>query len=335
MSRKNLVAWLPLRISLSLLIPIRLLAQPGDPIRTDINKACYKVITVTARPDFITADGDYAWVIDDNNSLIKKISVDDTKPLLVVSVPGACAAPVIAYDAVWVVSCAEKKLYKIDKATGSTLAKITTGVADVNGEMSLAAGGGSIWLLSDSSGVLIRISPQTNAIQAKAQVKPHSYCAGYGHGAVWVTSTGESTVQRVDAEKNIVVATIPVGKNPRFISVGDRGVWTLNQGDGTVTKIDPETNKVTATIDVQAKGPGGDISEGGGKVWIVSTNVDRPVQTINTATNKVDTIYDQRGYAEASGAGGKPFRVDGAVRVSDKYVWVSGLYRQKVWVFKK
>jgi virginiamycin B lyase len=324
---------LKLLLRLLVLLPLPgslpLLAQTGDLIRTAIDKACYKVITVTARPDFIAADGNYAWVVDDNNSGIKKISAHDTKPLLAVTVPGACAAPVVAFDAVWVVSCAEKKLYKIDRTTGRVLAKITTGVADANGEMSLAAGSGSIWLLSDSSGVLTRINPQTNTIQATVQVRPHSYCAAYGYHAVWVTSTGESTVQRVDAGRNTVVATIPVGKNPRFISVGDQGVWTLNQGDGTVTKIDPETNQVTATIDVQAKGPGGDISEGGGKVWIVSTNIARPVQTINTATNAVEMIYDQ------AGGDGKPFRVDGAVRVSGSYVWVSGLYRQKVWVFKK
>ena len=325
-----------LLVPLPMLGPLPLLAQTGDPIRTVIDKACYKVITVTARPDFITADGSYAWVIDDNNSLIKKIAVNDTKPVLAVSLPGACAAPVVAFDAVWVVSCAEKKLYKIDRNTGGILAKITTGVADANGEMSLAAGSGSIWMLTDSSGVLTRISPQTNTVLARVQVKPHSYCAGYGYRAVWVTSTGENTVQRIDAEQNTLVATIPVGRNPRFISVGDQGVWTLNQGDGTVTKIDPETNKVSATIDVQAKGPGGDISEGGGKVWIVSTNIARPVQTINTATNRVEMIYEQGGDdGKMAQADGKPFRVDGAVRVSGKYVWVSGLYRQKVWVFKR
>ena len=83
-----------LLVPLSLLIPISLLAQPGDPIRTDIDSACYKVITVAGRPDFITADGNYAWVIDDNNGLIKKISVDDNETVAGGKrIPGACAAP--------------------------------------------------------------------------------------------------------------------------------------------------------------------------------------------------------------------------------------------------
>jgi hypothetical protein len=108
----SLLGSLSLLALLPLLGPLPLLAQTGESTTVDIDKACYKVIAVTARPDFITADGSYAWVIDDNNSLIKKIAVHDPKPLLAVSVPGACAAPVVAFDAVWVVSCAEKNCIK-------------------------------------------------------------------------------------------------------------------------------------------------------------------------------------------------------------------------------
>ena len=318
-----------LRFALISLLPLSLIAQTGTPVTININDACYKTITVPARPDFLTADGGSAWVIDDANSLIRKVSISNAKPLLTVAVPDACAAPVSAFNAVWVISCSERKLYKLDKNSGRILARIATGVADPNGEMSLAAGGGSVWLLSDSSGILSRINPRTNTVQARVRVTPHSYCAAYGYSSIWITSTGRSTVQRVDAVTNKIIATIQVGKNPRFISVGEQGVWTLNQGDGTVTKINPATNTVTATIDVKAKGPGGDIAEGGGKVWIVSTNKSSPVQTINTSNNKVETIYSQ------TSEDGKNTRVDGAVRVSGKFIWVSGLYRQKVWVFKK
>lgn len=318
-----------LKLILAAFFPLPLFAQTGNPAIVDINKACYEAITMPGRPDFVTASGNYAWVIDDGNSRIRKITVNDPKPLLTVTVPLACAAPVIAFDAVWVVSCAERKLYKIDATTGRILAKIATGVADPNGEMSLAAGNGSIWMLSDSGGVLTRINPRINRVQATVKVNPLSYCAGYGYDAVWVTNWGASTVQKVDVKTNRVVATIPVGKNPRFISVGEQGVWTLNQGDGTITRIDAAINKVVATIDVNAKGAGGDIAEDGSKVWVVSTNKSRPVQIINAVSNKIETIYSQ-----VSGDG-KEMRVDGAVRASGKYIWVSGLYYQKVWVMKK
>jgi len=87
------------------------------------SKSCYKAIEVRERPDFIAVHDHYAWVIDDNNSLIKRLSVDNAKPLIAIKVPGACAAPVIAFEAVWVISCAEGKLYKIDKNTGRGIDK--------------------------------------------------------------------------------------------------------------------------------------------------------------------------------------------------------------------
>jgi virginiamycin B lyase len=318
-----------LKLILAVFFPLPLVAQTGNPVIVDMNKVCFKEVTMPGRPDFITASGNYAWVIDDGNSRIRKITVKNSKPLLTVTIPVACAAPVIAFNAVWVLSCAERKLYKIDMNTGRILAKIATGVADPNGEMSLAAGNGSLWMLSDSSGVLTRINPDTDTVQARVKVNRFSYCAGFGYGAVWVTSSGESTVQKVDVKTNTVVATIPVGKNPRFLSVGERGVWTLNQGDGTVTRIDAATNKVIATIAANAKGPGGDIAEDGSKVWIVSTNKNRPVQTIDAASNKIETIYSQ------ANGDGKEMRVDGAVRASGRFIWISGLYYQKVWIMKK
>ena len=314
---------------IAVLFPVVLNAQSVKPVTRDINASSYKTIALPERPDFLTTDQDNAWVIDDKGNRIQKISISHSNPLLTVTIPGACAAPVAGFNAVWVMSCSEKTLYKINRNTGAIIKKIYTGVADSNGEMSLASGDGSVWLLSDSTGILSRINPNSNKIEASIRVKPHSYCAGFGYHAVWITNTDSNSVQRIDVKTNSVVSTIMVGKRPRFLSVGANSVWTLNQGDGTVSKIDPYSNKMIATIDADAKGGGGDIAAGSSKVWIVSTNTKRPVQTINTKTNQVEKIYTQNSSNE------KDMRVDGAVRVSKKYIWVTGLYRKAVWVFKK
>lgn len=310
-------------------LPVLLNAQPGKPVTRDIDAASYKKITLPERPDFLATDQDDAWVIDDNHNRIQKVSIHHSNPLLIVSIPGACAAPVVGFNAVWVMSCSEKTLYKINRNTGAIIKKIFTGVADSNGEMSLASGDGSVWLLSDSSGILSRINPNSHRVEASIRVKPHSYCAGFGYNAVWITNTDSNSVQRIDVKTNSVVSTIAVGKRPRFISIGANGVWTLNQGDGTVTRIDPSSNKMVASIDADAKGGGGDIAAGAGKVWVVSTNTKRPLQTINTKINQVENIYMQ------TGPNKKDMRVDGAVRISKKYVWVTGLYSKTVWVFNK
>jgi YVTN family beta-propeller protein len=284
---------------------------------------------VGENPDFIATYQDKAWIIDDHQNRILKISSDNKAPLLTIPVPNACTAPIVGFNAVWVMSCSEEKLYKIDLLNGRILAKISTGIADKNGEMSLAIGDGSVWLLSDSTGTLSRINPETNSVQKRITVKSYSYCAAFGHNSIWVTNYLNNSVQRINTKTNSVIATIPVGVRPRFLTTGEHGVWILNQGDGTVSKIDPSLNKVTASIEAKAVGGGGDITAGSGKVWVISTNNERPVQIINQLTDKIETIYLQKPPNE------KTFKVDGAVRLSENFVWISGYYSKTIWVLKK
>jgi virginiamycin B lyase len=184
-------------------------------------------------------------------------------------------------------------------------------------------------LLSDSSGILSRINPESNKVEVKISVSPHSYCAAFGYKSVWITNTNNNSVQRIDVKSNSVIATIPVGKKPRFLSVGEDGVWALNQGDGSVTRINPASNKVVAAIDTKAMNHGGDIAAGAGKVWIVSINPERPLQIINPVNNMVETIY------EYEAVDGKKIKADGAVRISAKYIWVSDYYGKIVRALKR
>ena len=152
-------------------------------------------------------------------------------------------------------------------------AVISTGLADPDGELSLAVGAGSVRLLTDKRGILSRVDPQANHVNTQINVAPYSYAAVFGFGSVWITNTGKGdsgsgSVQRIDPRTNRVLATIPVGPITRFLTTGEGGVWTLNQGDGSVSHIDPSSNRVVATIPVGVEGPGGDIQLGAGAVWV-------------------------------------------------------------------
>ena len=313
---------------LPLFLPLSGLSQNKMPAKINIDKAAYKILKAGIKPDFLTIDGEAVWVINDHQSKVIKLELSRDTPSLVVAVPEACTAPVIGFNALWVMSCTEKRLYKIDKNTGVILAKIATGMADEKGEMSLAIAAGSVWLLSDSIGILLRIDPVTNTIKNRIIVEPNSYCAAASGKAIWVSNFKNNSIQKIDTKTNKVVGTIAVGKQPRFIAATNRWVFTLNQGDGTVTKIDAVNGKVVASINVHAIGGGGDIDAYGQRVWVKSTNPDLPLQTINISTNKIETIYEEV-YNDS-----KPIKVDGAVRVSKKYIWVTGYFNNVVWILK-
>ena len=297
--------------------------------RLDLDRISARIIHVTASPDFLCTSGDDAWFIDNGNSGIEKISASADTPVLKIFVKDACGAPVSGFGALWVISCSERCLYKLQENTGQLLAKIPTGLSDVSGETSLAAGGGSVWILSDSAGVLSRINPGTNRVEARIKVSPGSVALCVGFGAIWVSDRVHNQVQRVDLKSNLLTGSIAVGKNPRFLAAGEGAVWTLDQGAGTVTRIDPGTRQVTATIDVQAPGGGGDIAAGGGRIWVVSTNPSRPLQCIDPRLNRVTRIY------ASQGSQGPQARTDGAVRSSVPYIWISNLYLKTVWAIPK
>ena len=232
---------------------------------------------------------------------------------------------VVAYGSVWVASCQAASIYRIDRGSGEVTARIPTGLADPQGELSLAAGAGAVWVLSDSQGMLSRVDVARNQVVDRIPVARYSYAAVFGFGSVWVTNTGAGdavgagAVQRIDPGTNKVTATVPVGPQPRFLAAGEGGVWTLNQGDGSVSRVDPVTNSVAATIAVGVPGSGGDIATGQGRVWVRASKV--LLTTIDPATNRIIERFG-------------PPAGSGAVRVADDAVWVTAHDIHTVWVLK-
>jgi YVTN family beta-propeller protein len=280
-------------------------------------------LTLPGSADFLATEGDDVWIT--NRGRMEKLAREQSTPVATVAVPRPCGVPVVAFDSVWVANCSDQSLYRIDCRTNTVVATIPTGLADRSGELSVAAGGGAIWLLTDAAGVLSRIDPRTNTVVTKIDVAPNSYAAAFdmNTNSVWVTNTGArgatgpGAIQRIDPATNKVTATIPVGPRPRFLTAGEFGIWTLNQGDGTVSRIDPKTNQVVATIDAGVPGGGGDIHAGGGRVWVRATRT--LLQSIDPATNRIVDVFG-------------PPAGSGAVTVAGDYVWVSAHDVQKVWV---
>lgn len=264
-------------------------------------------LNVAGYPDFLVVDDDAIWVT--NEGRVEKYRANQPKPVLSVAMPEPCGAMAVAFESLWVADCKEAALYRIDRQTGKTAAMIHTGVADPKGELSVAVGAGSVWILTDSKGVLSRIDPRKNAVVAQIKVAADSYAAVFGFDAVWITTTGPAgSVQRIDPRTNAVAVTIPVGPVPRFLAAGESGVWTLNQGDGTVSRIDANTNRVVATIPAGVPGSGGDIDAGAGRVWVRAKKV--LLSEIDPATNEVVATYG-------------PPAGSGAVRAAKNAIWVT------------
>jgi virginiamycin B lyase len=297
------------------------LDEPPDQVA--IADDAIATLTVAGYPDFLTSDGRAVWTT--NEDRVEKLQADRPGPVATVGVPGPCGAMVVADGSLWVASCKDLSVYRLDLASGSVVANIPTGLADPTGELSLAAGAGSIWVLSSAAGILTRIDCASNKVVAEIPVLPHSYAAAFAFDAAWITNSGSpddsspGSVQRIEPVTNQVAATIPVGPVPRFLAAGEGAVWTLNWGDGSVTRIDPGTNQPIVTIPLGMEGGGGDIATGGGRVWIRGTKV--LLATVDPRTNRVTTMYG-------------PPAGSGAVRVAGDLVWVTAHDTNTVWVLR-
>ncbi len=296
-------------------------AQAPSP--TSIGDRAIAILTIPGYSDFLAADGRTVWTT--NEGRVEQLRVDRPGVVASIPIPEPCGAMVVSFKSLWVASCRDSSVYRIDLASATVLARIRTGLADPTGELSLAAGAGSVWVLSDASGILSRIDPTSDRVAARITVQPHSYAAAFAFDAVWITTTGPrgaltgGSVQRVDPTRNQVVATIPVGPVPRFLAAGEGAVWTLNQGDGSVTRIDPQTNTAVASIQVGMKGGGGDIATGQGRVWVRGTKI--LLAAIDPATNRVVEVFG-------------PPAGSGAVRVAEDLIWVTAHDTRTVWVLR-
>lgn len=293
--------------------------QSAAPI-TSIAQRAIVTLHVPGFTDFLVADGEAVWTTNEHR--VEKLDREHPGPIATVIVPNPCGAMEIGFQALWVANCQDSSLYRIDLKSTRVTAVIPTGLADPNGELSVAVGAGSVWLLTDQNGVLSRVDPEQNRVSARIKVAAYSYAAAFGFGSVWITNTGKENaanglVQRIDPDTNRVVATIPVGPTPRFLAVGEGAVWTLNQGDGSVTRIDPIWNKVVATIATGVEGPGGDIATRLGAVWVRASKV--LLSVIQPSTNLVIRRFG-------------PTAGSGAVRIAGKFVWVTAHDTHTVWV---
>lgn len=281
--------------------------------------------------DFMGHDGDAVWAT--NQDQVQKLVLGEAQPVASASVPAAVGVMVTAFGSLWAASLTEQAIYRIDLTTHELVAKIQTGLADASavsiagkiingtGELSIAAGSGSIWVTSDACGILSRIDPHTNQVIAEIAIAPNSYNTTYAFDRVWVSNPPINTLQCIDPHTNQVSANIPVGLTPWFIAAGEGAIWTLNQGGGTVSRVDPHAQQVVETIVLPpaAAGFGGDITTGGGKVWVRTTNILLIV--IDAITNQITDIYIT---SEAAGSGG--------VMVAGHHVWVTAHDTNTVWV---
>ncbi len=287
---------------------------------TDLEEAGVPAISLTG--DWLAAGAGAVWLSDPPGARIYRLDPDSGDTVATVRVPqGPCEATDVGFGALWTATCERPGLARIDPATDRVTGHARLSIpTEQDGEASVGAGAGAIWLVVGGPGCgscrVAGVHPRSLKVVARIPVRDGSAAVRFGEGAVWVTNPARNLVQKIDPRRNHVVATTHVGPEARFFAVGEGGVWTLNQGDGSVTRLDPTTGAVTATIPAEVTGGGGDMTTGGGFVWARGSGY--LLTRIDPRSNRVVERYG-------------PSSGSGAVVVGFGAVWISAHDVGTVW----
>jgi outer membrane protein assembly factor BamB len=268
---------------------------------------------VKGDPDWMVVTQNAVWVDSSKVNHVVRLDARTNQPGTVVNVAEPCAGLAVGFGSLWIPSCGEHKLVRVDAETGALQATIAAGPADDEG--GIAVGAGSVWMVTSKEGDLVRVDPGTNTVIAHLRLPVGSFNPAFGNGSLWVTCNTGGTLVRVDPTTNKVVSETPVGPMPRFLTVGAGSIWVLNQGDGTVARVTATTGKRTALIAAGIPGHGGEITFGDNAVW--ATVLDYPITRIDPATNTVCGQWHGRG--------------GDSIRIGHGSLWLTNLRGEKVW----
>jgi virginiamycin B lyase len=257
-------------------------------------------IAIGGDPDWLATGFGSVWVaVPKSNELVRLDPVRNAVQARVPVDKEPCYGIGVGTDHVWVLNCQSQTLTRVDPKTDQVDLRVPVKI-DSAGEGSIAVDARSVWFVSNDFGhptTLTQVSVKSGHTIRKVAVGKDSSVVKLGFGSVWVISSNEGQVYRVNPVSGKVTAMITVAAGPRFATFGADSLWVLSQSDGSVARIDPIANRVKAVIAAQVPGSGGEISYGGGYIWVTMSGT--PLTRIDPTRNKVVDQYGNYPKADA------------------------------------
>ncbi|MDQ6613123.1 MAG: hypothetical protein M3Y64_11865 [Gemmatimonadota bacterium] len=250
-------------------------------------------IDIPNSADWIAFGFNSVWVVNYRPDRVSRVDARTNKLLTDIPIGrNGCLGILADKKRIYVATCGDGVVNEIDPKTDSIVRRVPVPIKRGR-EGAFALLNGSFWIpdnVSDSaSSSVVRVDMQTGKTVARIPTGARSDVIISGFGSIWVASSGTNVVTRIDAQSNVVIAKIAVGDSPKFMTAGEGAVWVQNRADGSVSRINPSTNLEVARIEAQAPTQAGDITAGGGAVWLSVDGL--PVTRINARTNLVTHQY--------------------------------------------
>jgi virginiamycin B lyase len=140
----------------------------------------------------------------------------------------------LAYGSLWVTCAGTGVVTRLDPATGSVQAEITT----KPGIRFVTAGQDAIWVLNNDDGDVYRIDPASNTVAATIDVGDpvNGGDIAFGHDSVWARVT-DSLVAQIDPDTNAVVKRYGEPSGSGSVAADDTALWISAHDKLTVWRV--------------------------------------------------------------------------------------------------
>lgn len=221
-----------------------------------------------------------------------------------------CGGAVNAFASLWVPSCGDGALLRLDPRTLKVKATIPAGAIETRG--SVVASADSIWLIADNRQTIVRIDPDQDAVVAELRVPPGCGNMISAETSLWLTCPEQNKVLRINPITNLIDKRIDVGAKPVSLVAGQGSIWVLCGKEGKLDRIDPKTDKVVKTLDLSVPDTTGAMAFGEGYLWVTMTGF--PLTRID-----ISEVDKERVAQQFWGEGG------GGILTSAGALWLSNL----------
>src|SRR5579863_6934410 len=115
---------------------------------------------VAGHPDWMAVTEDAVWVTSSSANHVVRLDAGTNQPGTIVTVAKPCAGLALGFGSLWIPSCGDHTLVRVDAETGAAQATVAAGPADSEG--GIAVGAGSVWIVTSKESDLARINPVGN-----------------------------------------------------------------------------------------------------------------------------------------------------------------------------
>ena len=229
------------------------------------------------------ASGDDVWVGCDACGQVARIDTATNRVAARIDVAPRPGGLVVGGGFVWAFHTLAPTVSRIDPSTGAVS---TFTVAGVEGA-GIAFSRGSVWLLSSARpSAVLRLDPQTLAVQARIPLNPsgqqHPLKEAWGlvgdDDRLWAANPNYNMVTEIDPAANAVkrhvrgISASPMDQ-PFGVALAGRDVWVATRSG--VVRIDERTGAITGQIALRQAGSGFiGIAYGFGAAWVTHYDYD-------------------------------------------------------------